>query len=97
MVNRFEIISPTNNRRDKRAVLAECKNLEKWLYEVEANFLIDLFNDNYKASYKKLYNEYLQQYVIVCELLYKANRVKLLKINTHYFEQIYKPLENELF
>lgn len=84
-------ISPTN-REQRRQVIHELKRWFPDLFEIEKQFLVDLFSEN-NIPYHRLYKFYLDHYKEMVERVQKRGKLKCTAPNPHYFSNVYQPVE----
>ena len=82
------------NRKHRRLYKKEERLVYYRLYELELFFLEDLFID-LPISYKELYIHYLDEWHRLTDWMVRMKMFKHTIINIHYFEEQYKPIEDE--
>jgi hypothetical protein len=80
------------DRKDKRQIDREFQDCESRLLAVEERFLEELFlSEQTDYTYKEVYNYWLNHWK--SQVDYLKNKLKVIRINTRYFSDTYKPIE----
>lgn len=80
------------NRMHRRGIHYDVKGCVPELAKIEVLFRRLLFEDN-DLTYHELYAWYLRHYKAACMKIERSRKPKFVNINYHYFESVYKPLE----
>lgn len=83
------------NRHEKRAIASELNRNGAYFEELEQRFLNILFDEKDIWSYDVLYTIYLNDWKVHLDYLVSKNKFKWTRPNLHFFEEKYKPIENE--
>ena len=82
------------NRKMRKAIIPVLTKVLRPLTTIEDIFLEHLRDPFSPYSYGEMYQACLKKYTAAVNEL-KQENLKGLKINEHYFEQVYKPYESE--
>jgi hypothetical protein len=84
---RFDV----RNREYKRKFTAEARKILPLLWEINDNFINDLFDEENSADYMDLYYWYKAKWEDACEYFIRNGKAVHCMINTKLFENLYKP------
>jgi hypothetical protein len=80
------------DRKDKRQIDREFQDCHSRLLAVEEGFLNEVFlSEQTNFTYKEVYNHWLDHWRVQVD--YLAKKLKVIRINTRYFSDTYKPIE----
>lgn len=89
----YTIMYEPVNREQKRQLGQEAMKAIEYLLEIEFSFLNWLFTSEHDADYNLNYQSHLDWYEERCEWIKNKYKFKWIKIDSHYFEKEYKPIE----
>ena len=78
-------------RRQKRF---ESERILEQLEPLIISFLTDLFSEE-DYSYQSLYKHYLERYILTSQWLIDYRSPVYFNINIYFFQELFRPLENE--
>lgn len=85
------------NREERRMFYFEREKIIDRLIEIEASFILHLFRKEYDTiAYRTIYAFHLESYIAMVRWINKELTPKYCIIHEHYFEEMYKPMENEI-
>ena len=91
----YIIKKETHNRYQRRSLSKEIKYIKKKLGEIIEGFLKYLFNDNIRASYKYLYEHFLDYWNDTIHWINDLRDFKYIEIDSNYFIDSFRPLEKQ--
>ena len=92
----YQILVPKykpTNREQKRTLLNEYARIMPNLHKVDSDFLLDIIT--LPLPYKVIYAKHLELFVKHLDWITEVQKPRHFKLNYNYFEQMYKPLEEE--
>ena len=82
------------NREQQRLLMGEYARIMSKVNVADTDFLIDLLTLD--LPYKEIYAKHLELYTKEMVRINALVKPTCFDVNWHYFEQMYKPLEDEL-
>jgi hypothetical protein len=91
-----DAIQPLNtlaNRFQKRRYEQEALRIVKPLEEINTSFLYELFDEDNRATYKALYEKWLELWLDTVADICKTRNIKYVGIDIQWFSRNYRPRE----
>jgi len=88
-------LTPMVNRWMKRKYEQEAKRVVFPLEEVNTSFIYELFDEDNKASYKALYEKYLERWLDTVAEICANRNIKYIGIDRQWFSRNYRPITNQ--
>ena len=82
------------NREHRRLFTNEYARIIPHLYATDGDFLLDILTKD--VPYREIYAKHLELYTKQLEWVKQVQKPKYFDLNMRYFEQMYKPLEDEV-